>query len=67
MNPARSLAPALWNGDFTHHWIYWVGPLSAGAITAYAYKAVFRREAPLEKVRATFEEIPLSHRGGNGA
>lgn len=66
MNPARSLAPALWNGDYTHHWIYWVGPLLAGVVTAYAYKLVFRREAAPEKVR-TFEEFPLSRGGQNNA
>ncbi|XP_055316133.1 aquaporin AQPAe.a-like [Sitodiplosis mosellana] len=44
MNPARSFGPALWNQDFTMHWIYWVGPLPAGVITAIIYKTVFRRE-----------------------
>lgn len=65
MNPARSLAPAIWNGDFKHHWVYWVGPLSAGFLAAYAYKAVFRREAPVDKVRMHFEELPLD--GNNTA
>ncbi|XP_031636912.1 aquaporin AQPAn.G-like [Contarinia nasturtii] len=44
MNPARSLAPAIWQNDFTMHWIYWLGPLPAGIITAIIYKHVFRRE-----------------------
>lgn len=63
MNPARSFAPALWNGNFAHHWIYWIGPLTAAAITSVVYKAVFRREVPAEKpiskLRA-MEEVPLS-------
>lgn len=46
MNPARSLAPVLWNGDWTAHWVYWVGPLTAAFTTAFAYKTVWRREAP---------------------
>ncbi|XP_055850381.1 aquaporin AQPAn.G-like isoform X2 [Episyrphus balteatus] len=61
MNPARSFAPALWNADFTDHWIYWVGPLAAALIGSIAYKAVFRREEPVEKdpkLRA-MEELPL--------
>lgn len=61
MNPARSLGPAIWNGDFQHHWVYWVGPLAAGFLTSYAYKAVFKREAVPDKVRPEFEEVPLNH------
>ncbi|XP_068144014.1 aquaporin AQPcic-like [Drosophila tropicalis] len=44
MNPARSFAPALWNTHFEYNWIYWLAPLSSAAVTAIAYKAVFRRE-----------------------
>jgi MIP family channel proteins len=31
-NPARSITPALVDGDFTHLWIYIVGPLAGGAL-----------------------------------
>ncbi|XP_055622679.1 uncharacterized protein LOC129766195 [Toxorhynchites rutilus septentrionalis] len=44
MNPARSLGPVLWNGDWTAHWVYWVGPLLGAFVSAFAYKIVFRRE-----------------------
>lgn len=50
MNPARSLGPVLWNGVYNAHWVYWVGPLSAAFLTAFAYKAVFRREVPVEQL-----------------
>jgi aquaporin Z len=33
LNPARSFAPALFEGDFTHHWLYWVAPM-LGAVAA---------------------------------
>jgi aquaporin Z len=32
MNPARSLGPAFVTGDFTHIWIYIVGPLAGGLL-----------------------------------
>lgn len=32
MNPARSLAPDLVGGDFSHYWIYLAGPLLGAAI-----------------------------------
>src|SRR5439155_13743298 len=33
MNPARSFAPDLVNGNFSHYWVYVVGPL-AGVVVA---------------------------------
>eukprot|EP00099_Drosophila_melanogaster_P026097 NP_726347.1 entomoglyceroporin 4, isoform C [Drosophila melanogaster] len=65
MNPARSFAPALWNKHFESNWIYWLAPLSSSAITAYAYKVVFRREVveaeitSNEKLRQ-LEDVQLS-------
>jgi aquaporin rerated protein, invertebrate len=44
MNPARSLAPAIFNNDFRAHWVYWTAPFSACVITAIIFKSVFRRE-----------------------
>ncbi|XP_023037016.1 aquaporin AQPcic isoform X1 [Drosophila willistoni] len=44
MNPARSFAPAIWNGEWSNHWIYWVGPLLAALVTSLIYKHAFRRE-----------------------
>jgi len=57
MNPARSFGPALYNGNFTNHWIYWIAPLSSSLITSVAYKMIFWREAPREVLAA--EELPL--------
>ncbi|MCA9839229.1 MAG: aquaporin [Trueperaceae bacterium] len=37
MNPARSFAPALFSGMWSHHWLYWLGPAlgsSLASITA---------------------------------
>jgi len=41
MNPARSFGPAIWTGVWKDHWIYWVGPLAAGIMTAAFYRFVF--------------------------
>jgi aquaporin TIP len=32
MNPARSFAPALAANLWTHHWIYWLGPIFGAMI-----------------------------------
>ncbi|KAI9586780.1 aquaporin AQPcic-like isoform X1 [Glossina fuscipes] len=44
MNPARSLAPAIWHNSYDHHWIYWLSPIMAGIFAASFYRVVFRRE-----------------------
>ncbi|KAK1371842.1 hypothetical protein POM88_028200 [Heracleum sosnowskyi] len=41
MNPAHSFGPAVASGDFSGHWIYWVGPLIGGALAGLIYGDVF--------------------------
>src|SRR5262249_26367743 len=45
MNPARSLGPAVVSGEFSHLWIYLIGPVIGAAIGALAYQVV-RGAAP---------------------
>ena len=37
MNPARSFGPALVGWTWTHHWLYWVGPIIGAAMGAFFY------------------------------
>ncbi|XP_058462855.1 aquaporin AQPAn.G-like isoform X2 [Malaya genurostris] len=46
MNPARTLAPAIWNSSFKMIWVYMVAPPLAGIVFTLIYKYVFRREVP---------------------
>ncbi|KAH8401236.1 hypothetical protein KR009_003927 [Drosophila setifemur] len=48
MNPTRSLGPAVWNNSWAHHWIYWVGPLMAGAVTSLIYRFAFMGDEVIE-------------------
>jgi aquaporin Z len=41
MNPARSFGPALVRGDFSHFWLFVVGPL-AGSALAVAFASILR-------------------------
>ncbi|CAB3221270.1 unnamed protein product [Arctia plantaginis] len=40
LNPARSFAPAFMQGVWTHHWVYWAGPLLGAALAVLLYRAV---------------------------
>ncbi|KAK1375997.1 Tonoplast intrinsic protein 2-1 [Heracleum sosnowskyi] len=51
MNPARSFGPAVASGDFSGHWIYWVGPLIGGGLAGIIYPNVFMQH----------EHIPLTN------
>lgn len=40
MNPARSFAPALMSGNFSHHWLYWFGPIIGAVVGVQAYRMI---------------------------
>jgi len=57
MNPARSIGPAIFTGDWTSHWVYWVGPCLSGFFTAIFYQAIFNRP---RDPSAQYENEPLN-------
>ncbi|MEX0924040.1 MAG: aquaporin [Rhodovibrionaceae bacterium] len=49
MNPARAFGPHLARGDFTHFWIYLLGPVGGMLIGAYTFRVTHIRIASLAK------------------
>lgn len=49
MNPARSFGPALLSGNFAHHWIYWIAPISGMVIGATVYRLIGQAGRPTAK------------------
>lgn len=43
MNPARAFGPALVNGDWNFHYIYWAGPMLGGLIAGLIYSNLMMR------------------------
>jgi MIP family channel proteins len=41
MNPARTLGPAVANGNVSYVWMYFVGPLAGGAVAGLVYELYF--------------------------
>jgi aquaporin TIP len=42
MNPARSFAPALAANIWTHHWVYWLGPILGATLAAFAARFLWQ-------------------------
>lgn len=53
MNPARSFGPAVLNGTWKLHWVYWIAPILAGLVGAISYRIIFGKES---KTNETFPE-----------
>jgi len=50
MNPARAFGPAIVNGCWSNHWIYWIAPLCGSTLAAGVAQVIFLNN-PTEIVR----------------
>ncbi|XP_077349061.1 aquaporin-4-like [Lithobates pipiens] len=53
MNPARSLATSLVFNQWESHWVYWIGPMMGGILSAFVYQYLFCPD-PEMKFKASF-------------
>ncbi|XP_015185495.1 PREDICTED: aquaporin AQPcic-like isoform X1 [Polistes dominula] len=65
MNPVRSLGPAIWNNQWSHHWIYWFGPIGGALFSSISYRTIFgvqnsdEEEITPESVALNSADIPM--------
>lgn len=52
MNPARALGPALVNGTWDSHLVYWIGPITGAVVGALVYHYLFTDEGQRRAVTA---------------
>jgi len=44
MNPARSFGSAVIAGNFSNHWVYWLGPILGGVCASIVYNLILKAE-----------------------
>jgi aquaporin TIP len=62
MNPARAFGPALASGHWSHHAVYWIGPLVGGALGALVQHHVLMQRAPSPAVAQRGGPAPSEQR-----
>ncbi|KAK7792632.1 hypothetical protein R5R35_007302 [Gryllus longicercus] len=63
MNPARSLGPAIWEGNWERHWVYWAAPLTASVFATLFYSYVLNTDYSRKE---SAEEVSLTAIKGDG-
>lgn len=59
LNPARSLGPSFVLNSWNNHWVYWLGPLVGGAMSAITYRYCFNPQRAL-KINSDIENDSAS-------
>ncbi|CAM9762602.1 unnamed protein product [Scytosiphon promiscuus] len=48
INPARSFATAVTNGEWDDHWVFWAGPMVGGVLATFVWEAVLRPDQAVQ-------------------
>lgn len=65
MNPARSLAPAVWNRNYDGLWIYFAGPTIGAILMTSIYRYIFWQEHNEPNMAAPCHCNSLNHESSN--
>lgn len=66
MNPLISFGPATVTGNFTDHWIYWVGPMAGMILATLEYNLLFSSFWPKAQEQSlNTKDVPLQESNGH--
>uniref|UniRef100_A0A0B7A807 Aquaporin n=2 Tax=Arion vulgaris TaxID=1028688 RepID=A0A0B7A807_9EUPU len=65
MNPSRSLGSAVAADFWDNHWIYWIGPIAGGILSALTYKLIINPYKGILNVEEAISKLRSDYPGSN--
>ena len=61
VNPALALGQAFVVSKFSHHWVFWVGPIIGGSCAALCHEYIFNEQKDVQLALTTIKNVKEDH------